>query len=178
MAREIERKFLLKSDAWRSQVRESRKMSQGYLASGGNVSVRVRVAGDEAWLNIKAGGFVATAMDGGSAPNAGSFLGPSRAEYEYPLPIDEARELLALAEGPLIEKTRHFVEHAGHTWEIDEFAGDNAGLVVAELELDREDADFARPPWLGVEVTELRRYYNVCLVTHPYSAWNEAERNP
>ena len=161
MPREIERKFLLKSDAWRSQVQGSRQMSQGYLASGGNVSIRVRIAGDEAWLNIKAGGFVA-----------------SRQEYEYPLPLDEARELLALAEGPLVEKTRHFVEHRGHTWEIDEFDGDNAGLVVAELELDSEDADFARPPWLGVEVTELRRYYNVCLVTHPYRAWTEAERNP
>ena len=178
MPREIERKFLLKNDAWRAQVRRSQRMSQGYLASSGNVSVRVRIAGDEAWLNIKAGGFVPTAMDGGSAPNAGSFLGPSRHEYEYPLPLDEARELLALAEGPLIEKTRHFVEQGALTWEIDEFGGDNSGLVVAELELDSEDADFARPPWLGVEVTDLSRYYNVCLVTHPYRAWNEAERNP
>jgi adenylate cyclase len=161
MPREIERKFLLKSDAWRSQVRRSREMSQGYLASAGNVSVRVRVAGHEAWLNIKAGGFVA-----------------SRQEYEYPLPLDEARELLALAEGPLVEKTRHYVEQGALTWEIDEFHGDNAGLVVAELELDSEHADFARPPWLGAEVTELNRYYNVCLVKHPYSAWNEAERNP
>ncbi|HVJ30558.1 MAG TPA: CYTH domain-containing protein [Gammaproteobacteria bacterium] len=195
MPREIERKFLLKSDAWRLQVRQSQRMSQGYLASGGNVSVRVRIAGAEAWLNIKAGGFVATAMDGGSAgrkkapafaarrpslavANAGSILRPSRHEYEYPLPLDEARELLALAEGPLIEKTRHLVEQGALTWEIDEFLGDNSGLVVAELELDSEDADFARPPWLGAEVTELRRYYNVCLVTHPYRAWNEAERNP
>ena len=161
MPREIERKFLLKSDAWRSQVLESRQMSQGYLASGGNASIRVRIAGDEAWLNIKAGGFVA-----------------SRQEYEYPLPLDEARELLALAEGPLVEKTRHYVEQGALTWEIDEFHGDNSGLVVAELELDSEDADFARPSWLGIEVTELRRYYNVCLVTHPYRAWNEAERNP
>ena len=161
MPREIERRFLLKSDAWRSHVRQSRQMSQGYLASGGNVSVRVRVASDEAWLNIKAGGFVA-----------------SRQEYEYPLPLDEARELLALAEGPLVEKTRHYVEQGAITWEIDEFHGDNSGLVVAELELDSEDADFARPPWLGIEVTELRRYYNVCLVKHPYRAWNEAERNP
>ena len=161
MPREIERKFLLKSDAWRSQVLESRQMSQGYLASGGNVSIRVRIAGDEAWLNIKAGGFVA-----------------SRQEYEYPLPLDEARELLALAERPLVEKTRHYVEQGALTWEIDEFRGDNSGLVVAELELDSEDADFARPSWLGAEVTELRRYYNVCLVKHPYRAWNEAERNP
>ena|SRR5688572_13147463 len=161
MPREIERKFLLTSDAWRSQVRQSQPMSQGYLASGGNVSVRVRIAGDEAWLNIKAGGFVA-----------------SRQEYEYPLPLDEARELLALAEGPVIEKTRHFVEQGALTWEIDEFHGDNLGLVVAELELDSEDDVFPHPPWLGAEVTELRRYYNVCLVTHPYRAWNEAERNP
>ena len=161
MPREIERKFLLKSAAWRSQVLASRQMSQGYLASGGNVSIRVRIAGDEAWLNIKAGGFVA-----------------SRQEYEYPLPLDEARELLALVEGPLVEKTRHYVEQGALTWEIDEFHGDNSGLVVAELELDSEDADFARPPWLGIEVTELRRYYNVCLVKHPYRAWNEAERNP
>jgi adenylate cyclase len=125
------------------------------------LSVRVRVAGHEAWLNIKAGGFVA-----------------SRQEYEYPVPLDEARELLALAEGPLIEKTRHLVEHGGMTWEIDEFHGENDGLVVAELELDSEDEPFARPPWLGPEVTQHRRYYNVCLVTHPYRAWNDTERNP
>jgi adenylate cyclase len=161
MPLEIERKFLLKSDAWRSQVRESRAMSQGYLASGGRLSVRVRIAGAEAWLNIKAGGLVL-----------------ARREYEYPVPLDEARELLALAEGPLIEKTRHFVEHAGKTFEVDEFHGDNDGLTVAELELDREDEPFSRPPWLGVEVTQLSRYYNVCLVTHPYRAWNDAERNP
>ena len=161
MPREIERKFLLKTDAWRSQVRESRPMSQGYLASAGDVSVRVRIAGLKAWLNIKAGGLVA-----------------SRAEYEYAIPLDEARELLALVQTPLIEKTRHFVEHGGTTWEIDEFDGDTFGLVVAEVELDSEDSPFARPPWLGGEVTHLRRYYNVCLVSHPYRAWNEAERNP
>jgi len=161
MPREIKRKFLLKSDEWRPQVRQSRPMSQGYLASGGRLSVRVRIADHEAWLNIKAGGLVA-----------------SRHEYEYRVPLDEARELLALAGGPLIEKTRHFVEHGGMTWEIDEFHGQNLGLVVAELELESEDAAFARPPWLGLEVTELHRYYNVCLVAHPYSAWTDAERNP
>jgi adenylate cyclase len=161
MPREIERKFLLKSDAWRSQVRESRSMSQGYLASADKMSVRVRIASPEAWLNIKAGGLVA-----------------SRVEYEYAIPLDEARELLALAAGPLIEKTRHFVEHGGTTWEIDEFDGENSGLVVAEVELDSEDSAFARPPWLGTEVTHLRRYYNVCLISHPYRAWTEAERNP
>ena len=136
-------------------------MSQGYLASGGRSSVRVRVAGHEAWLNIK------VRRPRGVAPGV-----------RVSVPLDEARELLALAEGPLIEKTRHLVEHGGMTWEIDEFHGENAGLVVAELELDREDEPFARPPWLGVEVTQLRRYYNVCLVTHPYRAWTDAERNP
>lgn len=161
MPREIERKFLLKNDAWRALVERSRRMTQGYLASGGPVSVRVRVAGDEAWLNMKAGGLVA-----------------SRQEYEYPIPVDEARELLALAEGPLIDKTRHYVPHGELEWEIDEFHGDNAGLVVAELELTREGQEFSRPQWLGTEVTELRRYYNVCLVQHPYRAWTDAERQP
>jgi len=161
MPREIERKFLLESDAWRSQARESRPMSQGYLASSARSSVRVRIAGPHAWLNIKSGGLVA-----------------SRQEFEYSIPLDDARELLALAEGPLIEKTRHFVEHGGMTWEIDEFHGDNAGLVVAELELDSEDQPFQLPEWVGVEVTHLRRYYNVCLVQHPYRAWTDAERNP
>jgi adenylate cyclase len=161
MPREIERKFLLKNDAWRSQVRESRPMVQGYLARSGRSSVRVRIAGARGWLNIKAGGLVV-----------------SRQEYEYPIPVDEARELLALAEGRLVEKTRHFVEHGGKTWEIDEFHGESAGLVVAELELADPEEAFARPPWLGLEVSELRRYYNVCLVEHPYSAWTDAERNP
>ena len=161
MPREIERKFLPKSDAWRGLAQRSRRMTQGYLASSERLSLRVRIAGDDAWLNIKAGGLVA-----------------SRPEYEYPLPLDEARELLALAEGPLIDKTRHFVVHDGMTWEVDEFHGDNAGLVVAELELESEDQRFSLPPWLGREVTALRRYYNVCLVTHPYCAWTTVERNP
>jgi adenylate cyclase len=161
MPREIERKFLLQDDTWRREVRRSQPMSQGYIASGGGASVRVRVAGEEAWLNIKVGGFVA-----------------SRQEYEYAIPLDEARELLAAAQRPLIEKTRHFVERGAMTWEIDEFHGENAGLVVAELELDSEDEQFARPPWLATEVTQLRRYYNVSLVTHPYRTWTDAERNP
>ena len=161
MPREIERKFLLRNEAWRAEARRSQLMTQGYLARGERASVRVRVAGEAAWLNIKVGGLVA-----------------SRNEYEYAVPLDEARELLAAAEGPLIEKTRHYVEHGGATFEIDEFHGDNAGLIVAELELDREDAPFPRPAWLGAEVTQFRRYYNVCLVTHPYRAWTDAERNP
>jgi adenylate cyclase len=161
VAREIERKFLPKSDAWRSLAYRRQRMSQGYLASGERISVRVRVAAEEAWLNVKSGGLVA-----------------SRLEYEYAIPVVDARELLALAAGPIIDKTRHFVTHGGFEWEVDEFHGDNAGLVVAELELDREDEEFARPAWLGSEVTHLKRYYNVCLVDHPYTAWTDAERNP
>ena len=159
MPQEIERKFLLKNDGWRAQAHRSQRMSQGYLASGGRVSVRVRIAGDEAWLNMKTGR-----------------VGASRQEYEYAIPADEARELLALADGPLIDKTRHYVEHDGMTWEVDEFHGDNAGLVVAELELESEGQRFATPSWLGKEVTMHARYYNSRLVQYPYRAWTEAER--
>jgi adenylate cyclase len=121
----------------------------------------VRIAGDDARLNIKSGGLVA-----------------SRAEYEYPIPVEHGRELLALCAGPLIAKTRHLVPFGGFEWEIDEFHGDNQGLIVAELELDAEDQPFPQPDWVGAEVTHLRRYYNVCLVDHPYRQWTTAERNP
>ena|SRR5881394_4072801 len=161
MPREIERKFLLFSDAWRPLAHRRQAMSQGYLAGSERVSVRVRVAGHEAHLNIKSGGLVA-----------------SRQEYEYAVPIDEARELLTLCPGPLVEKTRHYVDFGGFEWEVDEFDGANAGLIVAELELDAEDQAFPRPAWLGQEVTHLRRYYNVSLVGHPFSAWTDAERRP
>ena len=161
MPREIERKFLLRGDAWRALAKRRQAMSQGYLAGSERVSVRVRVAGDMAHLNIKSGGLVA-----------------SRLEYEYAIPVGEAGELLKLCPGPLIEKTRHYVDYEGFEWEVDEFGGANAGLIVAELELDREDQVFPRPVWLGTEVTHLRRYYNVCLVEHPFSAWTDAERRP
>jgi adenylate cyclase len=161
MPREIERKFLLASDAWRALAHDRQSMRQGYIASGERVSVRVRLAGDSAWLNIKAGSLAA-----------------ARHEYEYVIPAEHARELLESSSGPLIEKTRHFVTHDGYEWEIDEFHGNNAGLIVAELELEREDQEFTRPPWLGREVTELERYYNVRLVKHPYREWTEAERRP
>ena len=134
-------------------------MSQGYIAGSERASVRVRIAGPDAWLNIKCGGFVA-----------------SRAEFEYAIPLDEARELLELGSGPLIEKTRHWLTSDGFVWEIDEFHGANAGLIVAEIELEREDQAFPRPVWLGDEVTHLHRYYNVCLVDHPYGAWSKEER--
>lgn len=135
-------------------------MEQGYLAESENVSVRIRVAGEEARLNIKGGGLVA-----------------ARAEYEYAVPLGDGRELLeTLCRRPTVAKTRHWVPYAGHTWEIDEFHGANDGLVVAEIELEAEDAEFERPAWVGAEVTHLARYYNVRLVDYPYSDWSEAER--
>jgi adenylate cyclase len=162
MPKEIERKFLLASGAWRSLVARRRLMSQGYIANTGRVSVRVRVSDGEAWLNIKHGG-----------------LEPVRDEYEYPIPLDHARALLeSVAEQPIVEKTRHWVPYAGVEWEIDEFHGQNEGLIVAEIELTHEQQRFARPPWLGKEVTRQSRYYNVSLVRHPYARWSNEEREP
>jgi adenylate cyclase len=162
MPREIEHKFLLRTDAWRTLAERRQRMTQGYIAGSERVSVRVRIAGDDdASLNIKSGRLVA-----------------SRLEYGYAIPVDHARELLALAIGPLVEKTRHYVPYGGMTWEIDEFHGDNDGLIVAEIELTRENQEFSRPPWAGAEVTHLPRYYNVSLVKHPYRQWTAAERNP
>jgi adenylate cyclase len=163
MAIEIERKFLVAGEGWRSAVSRSAPMRQGYLNSipdggaEGRASIRVRVSGSDAWLNIKA-----------------AVLGSSRAEYEYPIPLADANEMLDRLCSGLIDKTRHYVEHHGHVWEVDEFAGDNAGLVVAEIELDRPDETFASPSWLGREVTDERRYYNHALALHPYRQWESA----
>lgn len=160
MATEIERKFLLANDDWRAQADAGIQMRQGYLSSfsadvAPKASVRVRIAGERANLNIKS-----------------ATLGVTRQEFEYPIPVDDANALLdTLAEGPLIEKNRYHVQHGKHTWEIDVFAGDNQGLVVAEIELGAEDEDFERPGWLGEEVSGDPRYYNVCLVKHPFKDW-------
>lgn len=162
MAKEIERKFLLADDSWRNDVAGAMRMSQGYLANGDRASVRIRVAGEQAHLNVKSGGLVAV-----------------RDEFEYAIPLDAAAYMLAtLAEHPLIEKTRHWVPHGDLVWEIDEFHGSNSGLLVAEIELDTVGQRFDLPPWLGAEVTHLHRYYNVSLVKTPYSVWAEAERHP
>ena len=168
MAIEIERKFLVLSDAWRGQAHRSIEMAQGYLNNAEsvvigrqNASVRVRLEGGEARLNIKS-----------------RELGARRQEFEYPVPVADARALLALSVGGLIDKRRHYVEHAGHLWEVDEFLGDNAGLVVAEIELDSADESFDLPGWAGREVTELARYYNLALAERPYSRWSPEERAP
>lgn len=161
MPLEIERKFLVTSDAWRAAAHRVVPMAQGYLndqaamdSGAQRASVRVRIAGDEAFLNIKS-----------------REAGRTRQEFDYPIPVADARALLALCVGGLVDKRRHYVEHAGHLWEVDEFLGDNAGLVVAEIELDDAEEAFERPAWLGEEVTDDVRYYNLALASHPYSRW-------
>jgi adenylate cyclase len=166
MGIEIERKFLLAGDAWRGLAGRSERIAQGYLISGAAVasgqaksSVRLRVSGDRAWLNIKS-----------------ATLGIERQEYEYPVPLEDATKMLAdLADGR-VEKIRHHVMLDGAHFEIDEFLDDNAGLIVAEVELPSADAAYPRPAWLGVEVSALPRYYNVSLIDHPYKDWSVAER--
>ncbi len=166
MAVEIERKFLLAADGWRAATSHSQAMAQGYLndlatvtAGRQKASVRVRVEGQAAFLNIKS-----------------AQAGPQRLEFDYPIPVAEAEQLLGLCVGGLVRKRRHYVRHGAHLWEIDEFEGPNAGLVVAEIELEAVDAPFARPDWLGAEVTELRRYYNLALAARPYAEWDAGER--
>ncbi|OZB36767.1 MAG: adenylate cyclase [Halothiobacillus sp. 14-56-357] len=158
MALEIERKFLLKDDSWRAAVSSSLRLSQGYLTSltdGAKASVRVRIGGNLAYLNIKS-----------------MRLGMSRDEFEYPIPIEDAGHMLTnLCSGAVIEKIRHHVHFAGLLWEIDEFLGANQGLLMAEVELNSEDQTFQKPDWVGDEVTEDPRYYNVSLVRHPYTQW-------
>jgi len=155
MATEIEHKFLLRDDSWREQVHRSVPLCQGYLISDETRSVRVRIAADRAHLNIKSG-----------------TLGLMRSEYEYSIPVTDAHEILHnLCRKPLLEKTRHYLRHGDHTWEIDEFQGDNAGLIVAEVELSAEGEEFARPAWLGEEVSHDKRYYNAWLAEHPYKNW-------
>ncbi len=159
MGTEIERKFLVSGDGWRAGATGIAYL-QGYLCNENSHSVRVRLAGDRAMLTVKGGGH-----------------GIERAEFEYAIPPADARQLLEqFSRGPLIEKTRYRVEHAGHTWEIDEFAGCNAGLVIAEVELGAVDEAVALPEWIGREVSTERRYFNASLSQRPYQDWDEAER--
>lgn len=158
MALEIEHKFLVK-DCWQPQD-SGEYMLQGYIADSqrgaGRLSVRVRIVGERAYLNLKS-----------------RISSVSRHEYEYLIPLDDARELLKNFAGPLVEKTRYKELHDGKCWEIDVFAGDNAGLIVAELELDSETASFERPDWLGAEVTADDRYLNTSLAVKPYKLWDK-----
>lgn len=165
MAIEIERKFLLRSDAWRASAHHSQRIAQAYLNDSEAVacgrescSLRVRIAGQNANLNIKS-----------------RELGAIRQEFEYPIPLSDAENLMALACGAVIDKIRHYVDHGEHCWEIDEFQGDNAGLLVAEIELQAVDESFQVPEWLGKEVTAFPRYYNLALSSKPYNAWTAEE---
>jgi adenylate cyclase len=155
MATEIERKFLVNGDSWRDAVESQENVMQGYLANGENATVRVRVKGAAAFLTIK-----------------GMMRGISRAEYEYSIPVADAEAMLKdLAVSPPIEKTRYRVRFGAHLWELDVFAGENAGLIMAELELASEDESFELPDWAGDEVSDDLRYYNVNLSRHPYQRW-------
>jgi len=161
MGVEIEKKYLLKNDSWKDKVSNSTAFKQGYLNdtdnSGNKSSVRIRIEGDSANINIKS-----------------MTLSITRQEYEYPIPLNDAEKLLNdLCNKPLIEKTRHIVYYEECKWEIDEFEGDNKGLVVAEIELQNEKDDVPLPEWIGVEVSDQEKYYNVCLVKNPYSQWSK-----
>lgn len=154
MALEIERKFLVIDDAWRQQA-IGKDYRQGYLTVDPERTVRVRIAGDRGFLTVK-----------------GKSQGMSRSEFEYPIPLKEASQLLdQLCLKPLIEKKRYTVEYGGHTWEIDEFSGDNTGLIMAEVELAACDEQVELPPWVGEEVTNDNRYYNASLSRNPYRTW-------
>ena len=156
MGVEIERKFLLASEGWRGQGAPTH-MRQGYLSTDPARTVRVRIEGGRAVITIK-----------------GKSSGASRSEWEYEIPVADATELLdGMCEQPQVEKIRHRIEHAGHTWEVDEFLGLNAGLVVAEIELDAEDEAFEKPDWIGAEVTGDKRYYNSSLIRQPYAQWKD-----
>ena len=159
MAQEIERKFLVEGDAYRALAFDSSRISQGYISSGNGRTVRVRIRDERGYLTIK-------------GPSADGGL--SRYEFETEIAMADARDLLALCEPGVIEKTRFLVRAAdGHIFEVDEFYGDNEGLVMAEVELTAPDEPFKKPDFIGKEVTGDRRYYNSHLRRYPYRLWKE-----
>ena len=156
MATEIERKFLVLNDDWRGIVESDMQIIQAYLASNEFSSTRIRIQGNKANINIKS-----------------ATLGITRTEFEYAIPVDDAQLMIDdLCIKPVIEKTRYIVKHMQHRWEIDVFSGDNKGLIVAEIELSSPDETFEKPSWIGEEVSNDARYYNVCLVKKPYKTWS------
>lgn len=157
MAIEIEKKFLVINNDWQKLSQKNISQIQGYFSTNDSCSIRIRISGNEAHLNIKS-----------------ATLGIIRSEYDYPVPLNDAKEMLqSLCIKPLIEKTRYYVPIDNHLWEIDVFSGENEGLVVAEIELESENETINLPAWIGEEVSDDPRYYNVCLVKHPYRNWND-----
>lgn len=157
MGYEIERKFLVRGE-YKSQSSKSFPIRQGYLSVSDTSVIRVRVKGKKAFITIK---------------RTLSESQIKRHEWEYEIPVEDAEEMLLLCENPVVEKTRYLVDYAGHLFEVDEFYGDNDGLVIAEIELEDEKEPFDRPGWLGDEVTGDERYYNSYLSMHPYKEWSE-----
>ena len=160
MGVEIERRFLVTGDGWRAGAAPV-EMAQGYLSTDPRRVVRVRLAGGQGFLTVK-----------------GPAAGAARAEFEYPVPAADARELLALCGDAVVAKTRWTVRHAGVEWVVDEFAGANRGLVLAEVELARADQPLDLPPWAGAEVTGVGRFANASLAERPWSAFSAVEKGP
>ena len=154
---EIERKFLVVGTEWEKV--EPIYYCQGYLNRDKHRTVRVRIAGDGAMLTVK-----------------GLTTGASREEYEYIIPVQDAKSMLKLCDSPIVEKNRRIIVHGGMNWEIDEFLGDNGGLVVAEIELQSEDQEIATPTWVGREITHDHRYFNSSLSANPFSTWADSGR--
>ena len=155
MAVEIERKFLVDAEKWAQLIKpEPTHLKQGYLVNDELKTIRVRIAGEKAYLTIK-----------------GRTVGISRSEYEYPLPVKDAIELLDTLAISFIEKNRYCINFAGHTWEVDVFLGDNTGLIAAEIELETAATEFELPDWITIEVSADTRYYNSNLSVKPYNKW-------
>jgi len=153
---EIERKFLVTADTFKKEAFTQNRITQGYLSSIPERTVRVRIKGDRGFLTIK---------------GASNESGLSRFEWEKEIPVDEAQKLLLLCEKGVIDKTRFEVKVGNHIFEVDEFYGENKGLIIAEIELATENEIFEKPEWLGKEVTNDTRYYNSYLSKHPFSKW-------
>ena len=156
MAKEIERKFLVKSDAFKAAAGTKTRITQGYLSSVPERTVRVRIKGEQGFITIK---------------GIGNDSGASRYEWEKEIAVEEVNQLLKICEPGVIDKTRFNVKSGKHTYEVDEFYGENEGLVVAEIELAAEDESFEKPSWLGEEVTGQVKYYNSMLMKTPYKNW-------
>ena len=161
MATEIERKFLVHGERWREKGTPT-KIRQGFFLSVNDRGVRIRIKGDEAFITMKS-----------------EAHGFTRHEFEYKIPMTDAKEMLdTLCERPLVEKTRYALYHAGKRWVVDEFHGDNDGLIMAEVELESEMETIERPDWAGMEVTDNPRYYNIYLARHPFNTWYLNPKSP